>query len=356
MGTPRVTVVMPAYNAAQFIDEAINSIRGQTLTDWEMIVVDDGSTDATKDIAERHAAEDRRIRVIHQANAGQAAANNRAIPEARGEYIARMDADDVSLPDRLSTLASYLDHHPEVVIVGSNAVLASAQGREVQQTRLPETDEAIRSALFTRRVNAFYNPSLLFRKAAWIACGGERSCFGHAHDLDLGLRMVERGPAYNLKAPTIRYRVHTAQVSTTASEMQATCALAAFLCADARARGHDEPGYISSTAPIRREALAAAGVPERKIDEAVISNRVGIHERLCMLGDLGAARLLRQDTVARYARTTARARFAAGQCVMLYHEGKAAPFLLHRIAAWGAGARHLPAALPWLGQRLRHMA
>lgn len=354
--TTRVTVVMPAYNASRFINEAISSIRKQALTSWELIIINDGSTDDTGAIAERHAIEDRRIRVIHQVNAGQAAANNRAIPEARGEYIARMDADDISLPDRLSTLASYLDDHPDVVIVGSNAVLASAQGRDLQRTRLPERDEAIRSTLFTRRVNAFCNPSLLFRKAAWIACDGERSCFGHAHDLDLCLRMVERGPAHNLKAPTIRYRVHTAQVSTTASEMQATCALAAFLCADSRARGHEEPGYISSTAPISREALTATGVSDRKIDEAVISNLVGMHERLCLLGDLGAARSLRREAVARFARTSARARFAAGQCVMLYHEGKAAPSLAHRIAAWGAGARHLPAALPWLGPRLRDMA
>jgi len=324
--------------------------------DWEMIIVNDGSTDETAAIASRHAAEDRRIRIIHQDNAGQAAANNRAVPEARAEYIARMDADDIAFPERLAVLASYLNEHPKVVVIGTNVVFLTPDGRELQHTRLPETDGAIRAALFSRQENAFCNPSLMFRKSAWIACGGERSCFGHAHDLDLCLRLVEQGEARNLQRQTIGYRIHSGQVSTTATELQATCALAAFLCAAARMRGDEELGYTARAVPISRKTLNAANVSNANIDETVLSNIVGMHERLCMLGDLGAAYSLRQDAVSRYAQSSAKTRLAAAQCVMLYHEGRAAPSPTRRLAAWAAGARHLPAAFPWLCYRFHRVA
>jgi len=354
MASPHVSVVMPAFNAGRFIDEAIKSVRCQSLATWELIIVNDGSTDDTGDIAEKHAAQDGRIRVIHQTNAGQAAANNRAIPEARAKYIARMDADDVSMPERLMVLSTFLDENPDILIVGTDAVLCSPCGDTLERTHLPESDNAIRFALFTRRMNAFYNPTLMFRKSAWLKSGGERSCFGHAHDLDLCLRIVERGAARNLPRPTIRYRVHSGQVSTTATELQATCALAAFLCADNRRRGHNEPTYVVNTDLIGSETLKAAGVSAREIDEAVISNIVGIHGRLCMLGGLAEAQSLRKNTAASYAGTPAKARLAAAQCVMLYHEGKCSRTLTRRLAAWGAGVRHLPAGLPWLQSRLRN--
>ena len=351
--TPTVSIVMPAYNAHRFIDGAIRSIRDQTLADWELIIVNDGSSDDTGALAERHAADDRRIRVIHQENAGQAVANNRAIPEARAGYIARMDADDVSLPERLSALSAFLDTNPHVVVVGTNAIVCDPAGEERQRTQLPESDDAIRNMLLTRRTNPFFNPTLMFRKNAWLACGGERPCFRHAHDLDLSLRLIAHGAARNLPTAGVRYRIHDAQDSAVATESQAVCALAAFICSDARNRGFPEPEFTSQNETIDRQALRRARVADYVIDDAIISNFVAIHERLCGLRNLEAARTIRLRTATAYAHGDVSARHAAAQCVMLFNEGIASASLRERVASWAQGVRFLPAAYPWLRRRLR---
>jgi len=350
---PTVSVVMPAYNAGRFIDGAIRSIRQQTLTDWELIVVNDGSSDDTGEVAERHAADDRRIRVIHQANAGQAVANNRAIPEARAEYIARMDADDISLPERLSALRNFLDANPSVVVAGTNAIVCDHTGKERHRTRLPESNESIREMLLKRRTNPFYNPTLMFRKTAWLACGGERPCFRHAHDLDLSLRLIAHGTARNLPIAGVRYRIHDAQDSAVATDSQAVCALAAFICSEARNQGVPEPEFATQTETITRQALADAGVSDDVIDDAIFLNVVAIHEQLCGIRNLEAARAIRLITASAQAHGNGSARHAAAQCLMLFHEGKAAASFRGSVVAWVQGVRFLPAAYPWLRRRLR---
>ena len=292
---PTVSVVMPAYNAGRFIDRAIRSIRQQTLTDWELIVVNDGSSDDTGEVAERHAADDSRIRVIHQVNGGQAVANNRAIPEARAQYIARMDADDVSLPERLSALRDFLDANPSVVVAGTNAIVCDPTGKERHRTRLPESNESIREMLLTRRTNTFYNPTLMFRKAAWLACGGERPCFRHAHDLDLSLRLIAHGTARNLPIAGVQYRIHEAQDSSVATDSQAVCALAAFICSDARSQGLPEPEFVKQSGSINRQALVRAGVPSHVIDDAIMHSGI---DRVAMADAFGMesqARVLRNS-------------------------------------------------------------
>jgi hypothetical protein len=199
------------------------------------------------------------------------------------------------------------------VMAGTNAIHCGPDGKDLKITRLPESDAAIRRLLFGRHVNAFCNPTLIFRKAAWARCGGERSCFGHAHDLDLNLRLAEQGEVCNLRSPSLRYRLHAAQVSSTEVERQAACAVAAFHCATARQRGIPEPTFIESTQPVDSEALQATGVGVRELDEDVLSNIVGQHERLCLLGDLDSAWRLRQQTCLRYAHSAAWSRHAALQ-------------------------------------------
>jgi teichuronic acid biosynthesis glycosyltransferase TuaG len=108
--TPQITVVMPAYNAAGFIAEAIVSVQAQTRTDWELVIVDDGSTDATVQIAEDFAIQDARIQVLRQQeNAGPAAARNRAIAAGHGRYVAFLDADDRWLPEKLSKQIGFME-------------------------------------------------------------------------------------------------------------------------------------------------------------------------------------------------------------------------------------------------------
>src|SRR5689334_11102780 len=118
---PRVTVVTPVYNGAAFLREAIDSILQQTFTDFEYLIIDDGSTDATPDLLREAARVDGRIRVVTREAAGVAVARNTGLSLARADLIAHQDADDLSLPDRLARQVAFLDAHPEVVMVGTFA-------------------------------------------------------------------------------------------------------------------------------------------------------------------------------------------------------------------------------------------
>src|SRR5919106_3261019 len=119
ISTPKVSVVMPAYNAAVYLDEAVTSILNQTFREFEFIIINDGSTDDTASILDKYEKSDTRISVYHQENQGMIAALNRGCRLARGEYIARMDADDVSFRDRLEKQVEYIEKHPQIGILGT---------------------------------------------------------------------------------------------------------------------------------------------------------------------------------------------------------------------------------------------
>src|SRR5262245_14732681 len=113
---PRISVVMSVYDGARFVDEAVASIRSQTYSNFEFIIVDDGSRDATPEILSKHADEDSRVRVVSQQNRGLIESLHRCFGEATGEFIARMDADDVAKPERLEKQIQYLDSNPDVAV------------------------------------------------------------------------------------------------------------------------------------------------------------------------------------------------------------------------------------------------
>src|SRR5678816_4165512 len=112
--TPRVSIVMPVYNAAAYLAEAVDSILAQTFRDFQFVIVNDGSTDRSTAILERYAHRDQRIKLISRPNTGIVGALNDGLAEATGDYIARMDADDVSTPNRLAVQVDYLDKHLDV--------------------------------------------------------------------------------------------------------------------------------------------------------------------------------------------------------------------------------------------------
>jgi glycosyltransferase involved in cell wall biosynthesis len=127
---PRVSVILPVYNGAAFVAEAVDSVLAQTLTDWELIVVDDGSTDQTPAILARYT--DPRITVAHQANQGAAAARNAALERATGCYVGFLDADDLYLPDGLQLLTRFLERHAEYDVVFSDGTIFDADGKPLQ--------------------------------------------------------------------------------------------------------------------------------------------------------------------------------------------------------------------------------
>ncbi len=209
--TPRVSVVMAVHNGERFVDDAIASILGQTYDDFELVVVDDGSTDATHRIVESLAAADERIRVHTQQNVGYAETLNVGWRLARGEYIAVLDADDLAEPGRLARHVAYLDDHPEVGVVGGSLLLVTDDGRPFYVAVYPASAAEVAEALKTQC--ALGHTATLMRRSILEELGGYRSGVPQAEDYDLWLRVSEHYPIVNLPDIVGRYRIHDTNAS-----------------------------------------------------------------------------------------------------------------------------------------------
>jgi len=203
MVRPVVTVLMAVYNAASFLPQAIDSILKQTYGEFEFLIVDDGSTDASPEILQSYS--DARLRVISQyPNRGQPHALNMGVREARGVLIARQDADDLSLPNRLEKQVAYMNKHPNVALVGSGAIIIDELGRTMG-LRQVETDSF---SIRWRQVfkNCFVHSSVMFRKKVVELLGGFDPTIGYGEDFDLWSKIVARYNVANLPEPLILYR------------------------------------------------------------------------------------------------------------------------------------------------------
>jgi glycosyltransferase involved in cell wall biosynthesis len=200
-----VSVVMRVYNGERYLREAIESILSQTLLNFELLVIDDGSTDGTPAILLEYAREPR-LRVINQPNSGANAAARRGVQEARGVYVAIMDADDRSQPDRLGKQVAFLDENPDHVLVGSAMRIVNENGQVIAYRRYPLDDEALRSATMIH--NPFGHSTICFRRAEALACGGYTTEFDGAEDFDFNVRLRALGKAANLGEALVDYRVH----------------------------------------------------------------------------------------------------------------------------------------------------
>lgn len=202
---PAISVLMPCYNASSTIDEALASLANQTLSDYELIAVDDGSSDQTLEILHRWASQDRRIQILAQPHAGILEALNHGLSSCQAPYVARMDTDDRSHPDRLALQTQYLDAHPETAVVGSLvAAFPSGQVRQGFRIYLEwlnslVSDEAIRREIFIESPLA--HPSVTFRRERVIQAGGYHE-HGWPEDYDLWLRLYCLG-AHFAKIPRV---------------------------------------------------------------------------------------------------------------------------------------------------------
>ena len=201
---PPVTVVMSAYEAMPYLPEAVESILAQTLSNWLMIIIDDGSTDGTA--AYLDALDDDRIAVIHQANAGQQAAAARGIARATTKYIARMDADDIAFPMRLARQVEFLDDNPDVGLVGAQIQRMGPSGNLQLPSAFPTDHDDIYEQLADNR-HAMVNPVVTFRRELFDSIGGY---WEHdiAEDWDMFLRIGEVSKLANLDEPLLGYRFH----------------------------------------------------------------------------------------------------------------------------------------------------
>jgi len=206
---PVVSVVMTVYNAEDYLGEAMDSILAQTFGDFELIVIDDGSTDGSTSMLRDYAARDQRVRLTSRPNTGVVRAANEGIAQARGKYLARMDSDDVSSPQRFARQVAHLDANPDCVLVGSRVTLIDPYGSPVAVSGQKLTHQEIEKELLTNGGGwAVVQPSAMMRTDAVRAAGGYRGSVNMSEDHDLFLRLAERGKVANLEEPLLRYRRH----------------------------------------------------------------------------------------------------------------------------------------------------
>lgn len=219
--TPRISVVMSVYNGEKYLEEAIQSILRQTYQDFEFIIVNDCSTDKTSEILKSF--KDSRIKVINNPeNMGLTKSLNKGVKNAKGKYIARMDADDISLPHRFETQIKFLEENPEYALVGSSFYQIDDTGKTVFWTKVLIRDAEIRRDL--KRQNWFGHGSVLIRKSAFIECNGYDEDFKYAQDYDLWLRISERFKIANIEEPLYCWRLSTDGITITKKKEQQYCA------------------------------------------------------------------------------------------------------------------------------------
>jgi len=230
---PRVSVLMPVRNGAQWLPVAIDSVLAQTLPDFELLVIDDGSTDRTPEIVADYAARDARLRPIRQEALGLVAALNRGLTEARADLIARLDADDLALPERLAQQVAAMDANPRLNLLGSWAEVIDGEGRATGRLTPPSEPQHLRDTL--ARTNPFIHSSVMLRADVVRSLGGYRRAFEAAEDYDLWLRLSEHGDMAIASDILVRYREHGGNVTVRKSARQMFSARLAIRAAVARA-------------------------------------------------------------------------------------------------------------------------
>jgi len=216
---PAISVIMPVYNAGAFLGAALESVLAQTFGDFEFIVIDDGSSDASPQVLREYAARDRRVRLTVRPNRGLTPTLNEGVSLARGEYVARMDCDDVSLPGRFQSQLDYLRADPGLVCVGGHFELIDERGRLLTRLR-PPSDDATIQQLLLRGHTAICHPAAMMRRDAVVRVGGYDAYFKTTQDLDLWLRLGEIGRLGNVPEVVLKFRQHGGSVSETRGEEQ----------------------------------------------------------------------------------------------------------------------------------------
>jgi glycosyltransferase involved in cell wall biosynthesis len=235
---PKVSVIMAVYNGEKYLKEAIESILTQTLRDFELIIVNDCSTDRTPEILKSY--DDARIRVLsHIKNKGVATSRNDAIKIARGEFLAIMDADDISYPHRLKAQVAFLESHPEIGLIGSALYdNIDDDGSILYTSILPEDNKEIQETLI--RKWCFIHPSIMFRRGIIDKVGGYRKEFEVAEDHDFILRVLDHNKAWNLKDKLIAYRINPKGLSVLTREYINELGAVAMRLAMERRKGNPE--------------------------------------------------------------------------------------------------------------------
>jgi GT2 family glycosyltransferase len=299
-----VTVLLPIYNGARTLRQAVESVLRTEAVEFELLLIDDASTDASAAIVRDYASRDDRVTaVLHERNVGLAGTLNEGLERARHELVARMDQDDEALPERLRVQAEFLAAHPDVAVAGSWVFHMGARPERDRLVRLPTEPEEIAATL--QRENCLYHPSVMLRRNVVVEAGGYRGEFKNAEDYDLWLRLARSHKLTNIAQPLLRYRfsvhgmtlgskweqlyyVHLAQAAAGDPEVRLDEA-------DRRARAKladvDRGWFLTQVAQGTVRELAALG---HWRDAAVVLRRfakeIGLRRSVSLLAEMARAR------------------------------------------------------------------
>jgi len=280
MTRPIVSVLLPVRNGARFLAEALESITAQTLREIEILLIDDGSTDASLAIANELARRDPRLIVLRQEQLGIVGALNAGIQAARGEYLARMDADDVAEPSRFETQVAFLAANPNCVVIGSDVEIIDEEGQYLGGGAYPRRHADIERALLLGSHKCLLHPTVIMRTEAVRAIGGYRADTYPSEDFDLWLRLSEVGEMANIGERLLRYRRHRDAVCVRERRRQISM-VSHLLDAARRRRG---------MTPLRRRSRSAGSsspAATYHFDCASVALRAG--KRLAALRHAGAS-------------------------------------------------------------------
>lgn len=200
---PKISVIMSVFNGEIYLSDAINSILNQTYSNFEFLIVDDGSTDSSREILKKFKKNDPRIRLfLNKKNIGLPAALNLAISKSNGKFIARMDSDDISLPNRFETQIDFLEKNPDIFLIGSSAIIIDEDGKRIGALRKFNNPKKVQKKLITH--NPLIHPSIMFRTSKLRY----NPKFKYSQDYDFYLRALVSGKKItNLSDLLIKYRI-----------------------------------------------------------------------------------------------------------------------------------------------------
>ena len=235
---PKVSILIPAHNAERFIEETLVSVLAQTFTNFECLVINDGSTDHTAEVVERFLS-DQRFRLVNLEKVGLCTVLNRGLALCRASLVARMDADDVMLPERLAVQVAFMEAKPEIAGCSSDISLINETGFGIGEIQCPLTSvDAIEKQLRAGGQLIYSHPTIMYRREVVLELRGYRSEYFPCEDVDLFVRMLEAGkPVLNLPTALIKLRVHPASVSSNNAVRQFHTNRLIFRNLSARRRG-----------------------------------------------------------------------------------------------------------------------
>jgi len=250
-------VILPVRDGLPYLPASVNSILDQTYENFELIAIDDGSIDETRDWLAARSLQDDRLRFLDNQGVGLVNALNYGISQAKGAYIARMDADDIAMPRRFERQVKFLEANPLIAVLGTQVLPIDAKGDPTgRATAFPTDPAAIAHALLEKGC-VFRHPTIMARREALQSIRGYRADLTYAEDFDLWLRMAERFQLANLPDVTLFYSSHPKSISNARQLEQQLAHSLALLSAQRRRRGLSDP--IESRTHTRARAQPVSG-------------------------------------------------------------------------------------------------